>query len=157
MITSGIFTESALVAWGMVLAPLLQAGDIIALNGELGAGKTTLARAILQGLGADEDVPSPSFTLVQCYDSPPLRLPAWHVDLYRLSGPDEALELGLEDAYEQTVCLIEWPDRLGRLLPASALRVRLTPVDNGAARRLDLAIPPRDRHRFLPLVGTCTE
>lgn len=157
MIEAGTYDESALVALGGALAPLLRRGDVIALDGGLGAGKTTLARAILQGLGAEEDIPSPTFTLVQYYDSPPLRLPAWHVDLYRLSGVDAVLELGIEEAYERNVCLIEWPDRLGSLLPASALRLRLTPTDGGRARRLGLVASPRDLDRFLPLVGTRTE
>lgn len=103
-------------------------GDVIALSGPLGAGKTTFARAFirevaqLSGETVDE-VPSPTFTLVQTY--PFKRLAVWHFDLYRIGAPEEAWELGLEDALAEGVSLIEWPERLGRLLPAKRTDIAL--------------------------------
>ena len=111
------------------LAPVLQAGDTILLEGPIGAGKTHFCRALIRArLGREEDVPSPTYTLVQTYDSTP---DIWHADLYRLSHPDEARELGLEDAFETAICLVEWPDRLGPHAPPNAMRIRLTPQGEG--------------------------
>jgi len=115
----------AVDALGATLAPRLRAGDVIALSGDLGAGKTTLARGILRGLGLAGEAPSPTFTLVQTYDPPETRLPVWHCDLYRLDDPEEAIELGLDEARATAVLLIEWPERLGPFLPADALRLTL--------------------------------
>ena len=115
------------------LAPLLVPGDTILLSGEIGAGKSTLARALIKSrlheINRDEDVPSPTFTLVQTYEVRGGEI--WHCDLYRLNDPDEILDLGLEEAFDQTICLIEWPDRLGPLTPPNALWVELvsTPAD----------------------------
>lgn len=117
--------EAALLRFGRALAGLLRVGDVIALAGDLGAGKTTLARGILEGLGLQEEAPSPTFALIQPYEAPPLRLPVWHVDLYRLDGEADACNLGLEEGFETALCLIEWPERLGRLLPGEALTLRL--------------------------------
>ena len=127
--------------FGEALAPHLRGGDTIALSGELGAGKSLLARAIittrLEALGRPEEVPSPTFTLVQTYDLGECE--AWHADLYRLSGPGEVIELGLEDAFDTTICLVEWPEKLGSLLPERRLDVRLSEVpDDEAARWLTL-------------------
>lgn len=115
----------ALEAFGARLAAVAQVGDIIALSGDLGAGKTTLARGLLRGLGLEGEAPSPTFTIVQTYEPPEMRLPVWHCDLYRLDDPEEAIELGLEEAFETALVLIEWPERLGPYLPAQALRLRL--------------------------------
>lgn len=107
----------------------LDAGDTILLHGDVGAGKTHFARALIQSLLATpEDVPSPTFTLVQVYDAAS-GLEIWHADLYRLSNPSETEELGLTDAMEDAICLIEWPDRLASLKPEDALDITLMPTD----------------------------
>lgn len=128
-------------AAGRLLAPLLQCGDVIALSGDLGAGKTSFARGILAGLGFDGEVPSPSFALVIPYAPPSLRLPVWHVDLYRLDDPTEVEELGLDDALSDSVLLIEWPEGLGDRLWPSALRITLKD-DGDGGRRLTVSVPP---------------
>ncbi len=97
---------------GNALAHIIQSGHIIGLNGDLGVGKTSLVRAILQGLEYIGDVPSPSYALVQPYDPPALRIPVLHVDLYRLNDPDDVFELGLGDAARDYALFIEWPERL---------------------------------------------
>ena len=124
---------------GAWLAERLQAGDCLLLEGSIGAGKSHLARALIRArLGRMEDVPSPTFTLVQTYQAD---TEIWHADLYRLSHPDEVLELGLDEAFGHAICLIEWPDRLGKFVPADALRLSLVP--EGAGRRARLAAPSR--------------
>ena len=128
------------------LAPRLRARDVVALDGPLGAGKTAFARALINALpGEPEDVPSPTFTLVQTYERGDLEV--WHFDLYRLEDADDALELGIEDAFADALSLVEWPDRLGPHLPARALRVTLD-VDGGETGRVlslrgDAAWEPR--------------
>lgn len=112
------------------LAPRLGAGDVILLHGQIGAGKTHFARALIQSLLAvPEDVPSPTYTLVQVYPGPGFEI--WHADLYRLSGPEEVHELGLDEAFETALCLIEWPERLGPLTPKSALSVTFLSHETG--------------------------
>jgi tRNA threonylcarbamoyladenosine biosynthesis protein TsaE len=123
----------ATMALGARLAAAARGGDVLALWGELGSGKTTLARGFLHALGLAEEVPSPTFTLVQVYDLSP---PVWHFDLYRLTRADEVWELGLEQALAEGIALIEWPERLGTLLPADRLDVALS-ID-GDARRAEL-------------------
>ncbi|HEX4080387.1 MAG TPA: tRNA (adenosine(37)-N6)-threonylcarbamoyltransferase complex ATPase subunit type 1 TsaE [Rhizomicrobium sp.] len=105
------------------IAAGLAVGDTVALEGDLGAGKTTLARAILRALGETGEVPSPSFTLVQHYETP--RLTIAHCDLYRIEDPAEVDELGLEDALDQGAVLIEWPDRAPARIPNDALTIRI--------------------------------
>lgn len=137
-----IFTSPAdLEAFGARLAAVARVGDVIALSGDLGAGKTTLARGLLHGLGLEGEAPSPTFTIVQTYEPPEMRLPVWHCDLYRLEDPEEAIELGLEEAFDSAVVLIEWPERLGAYLPADALRLRLEGAGE-PQRRLTAAVPP---------------
>ena len=122
-------------ALGAALAAVAGPGDVIALTGDLGAGKSELARGFIRaGLGPDEDVPSPTFTLVQTYAFPEFEV--WHMDLYRLERPDDALELGIDEAFAEAVCLIEWPERLGPYLPADHLSVLLEVA--GPGRRATL-------------------
>lgn len=118
------------------LAPLLGPGDVLLLEGQIGAGKTHFARALIQSLLArPEDVPSPTFTLVQIYETPKFEI--WHADLYRLSHPDEALELGLTDAFETELCLVEWPEKLAADRPEKALTLRFR-VEPDDGRHVDL-------------------
>ncbi|WP_224824256.1 tRNA (adenosine(37)-N6)-threonylcarbamoyltransferase complex ATPase subunit type 1 TsaE [Cognatishimia sp. MH4019] len=106
------------------VSSVLTTGDVLLLEGPLGAGKSHFARHAIQArLGRAEDVPSPTFTLVQVYETPDLDI--WHCDLYRLSDPDGAIELGLEEAFETAAYLIEWPSRLGDLRPADAVTLQL--------------------------------
>ena len=105
------------------IAAGLAVGDIVALEGDLGAGKTTLVRAILRALGEMGEVPSPSFTLVQHYETPRLKIA--HCDLYRIEHPAEVDELGLEDALDQGALLIEWPERARSRIPDDALTIRI--------------------------------
>lgn len=104
---------AAMETFGARIAARLRAGDVIALEGDLGAGKTTLARAILKALGHVGEVPSPTFTLIETYDAPPLRIPAVHADFYRLEDPAELRELGLDDYREGAVLIAEWPAHAG--------------------------------------------
>ena len=131
----------AVEALGARLADLVRPGDVIALSGDLGAGKTTLARGLLQALGLAGEAPSPTFTIVQTYEPPEVRMPVWHVDLYRIDDPQEAIELGLDEAFDTAVVLLEWPERLGALLPRNALRLRLDGAGEGE-RRLTAEVPP---------------
>ena len=120
------------------LGAQLRPGDTLLLEGEIGAGKTHFARSLIQSLMTmPEDVPSPTFTLVQAYDTEAGEI--WHCDLYRLTGPDEIDELGLSEAFETAICLIEWPDKLGPLRPQSALNMTLkTDADTLEKRELTL-------------------
>lgn len=121
--------EAATLTLGRQLAALCRPGGVIALEGDLGAGKTTLARALIQSLTSPEtEVPSPTFTLVQTYNSDSFDI--WHIDAYRLEDPDEAYELGLEETVDG-LALIEWPGNLGPHLPARRLEVRLTSEGEG--------------------------
>ncbi|HMP62262.1 MAG TPA: tRNA (adenosine(37)-N6)-threonylcarbamoyltransferase complex ATPase subunit type 1 TsaE, partial [Phenylobacterium sp.] len=116
--------EAATDALGRALAPRLGRGEALCLAGPLGAGKSTLARALIRALTTpDEDVPSPTFTLVQFYEG--RGLPLAHFDLYRLTDPDEAYEIGLDEALEDGAALIEWPQRLEGRLPPDRLDIEM--------------------------------
>ncbi|WP_186312331.1 tRNA (adenosine(37)-N6)-threonylcarbamoyltransferase complex ATPase subunit type 1 TsaE [Cereibacter sediminicola] len=129
-LTLSLPSEDATAELGARLARRLQPGDVLLLEGPIGAGKTHLARALIRSaLGREEEVPSPTFTLVQTYEAADHEI--WHADLYRLTHPDEVLELGLEAAFSTAVCLVEWPDRLGDLAPPDALRLRLEAEGEG--------------------------
>jgi tRNA threonylcarbamoyladenosine biosynthesis protein TsaE len=123
-------SDEATDALGRLLAKHLMPGDAVLLTGPIGAGKSHLSRAIIRArLGRMEDVPSPTFTLVQTYEDPAGDI--WHADLYRLSHPDEVLELGLEDAFATAICLVEWPERLGAYAPENAIHVSLSVEGQG--------------------------
>ncbi len=129
------------------LAPRLSPGDILLLEGDIGAGKTHFARALIQArlaaAGRAEDVPSPTFTLVQTYETGDTEI--WHADLYRLAGPEEVWELGLEDAFRKAICVVEWPDRLGPSRPADALTLRFAALPDDTRRLTVSAGGPRAR------------
>jgi tRNA threonylcarbamoyladenosine biosynthesis protein TsaE len=131
---------------GAHLAP----GDVILLQGDVGAGKTHFARSLIQSrLDQPEDVPSPTFTLVQVYET--AQFDIWHADLYRLSGPDEVVELGLDEAFETAICLVEWPDRLGDLAPKAALVLQFETCDESTRNiRAEWDGPARDWSQILP-------
>lgn len=128
----------ATAALAAALAPRLGPGDVLLLSGGIGAGKTHFARSLIQArLATPEDVPSPTFTLVQTYETPETEI--WHADLYRLDGPDSLLELGLAEAFDTAICLIEWPDRLQEVAPATALSLAFSDGPSPDERRLDLS------------------
>jgi len=133
-------------AFGARLAAASQSGDVITLSGPLGVGKTTLVRGFLAGLGHGDEVPSPTFAIVQPYDA--LEPPAWHVDLYRLEDPSELAELGLDGAVD-AVLLIEWPERAGGDAWPDALRLSLDFAEAGA-RCLTAQVPPAWEGRWPP-------
>jgi tRNA threonylcarbamoyladenosine biosynthesis protein TsaE len=141
-------SEAETLALGRSLASRLRAGDVVALSGDLGAGKTTLARGVLRGLGFEGDVASPTFPIVQPYDQ--LRPPLWHIDLYRIESEDELEQLALDEARGEAALLIEWPERLGPALWTDSLRLHLT-VEQGGARSLTAQIPPAWEARWPPL------
>ena len=134
MLTVSIANQAELLALGASLIPQLSAGHTVCLIGGLGAGKTTLVRGMIQSVLGDIDVPSPTYTLVQTYEMPEFEL--WHCDMYRLDRPEDGYELGLIDAFEEAVCLIEWPDKLGELIPDDAMRIEI--AFDGEGRKVTL-------------------
>ena len=133
-------------AVGAQLAARARRGDVIAISGPLGVGKTTLVRGYLAALGSPDEVPSPSFAIVQPYET--LDPPAWHVDLYRVENRSEIAELGL-DAAEDAVLLVEWPERAGENAWPQALHLSLDFAEAGA-RRLTAQVPPAWEGRWPP-------
>lgn len=136
--------EAETAALGARLARTLSPGDVVTLRGQLGAGKSVLARAIIRTLLGEPEaaIPSPSYTLINVYETPAGDV--WHADLYRLGGAEEALELGLLDAIDEAILIVEWPDRLGPYLPARRLDLTLAPQRGGGGagaepRALDVA------------------
>lgn len=136
-------------ALGARIAGVVHAGDVIALRGGLGAGKTTLARGLLAALGLAEDAPSPSFALVQPYEPPLVRLPVAHVDLYRLEEDADIRELGLDDYLLDSLLIIEWPERIGGRLWDHALRLSIAVMEDGS-RCLTAQVPDAWRDRWPP-------
>lgn len=134
-------------AFGFRLARELRPGDVVALFGELGAGKTTLARGILAGLGHDDEVASPTFPIVIPYET--LAVPVWHVDLYRIEDPAEIEELALAEALQDGALLLEWPERMGDSLWARSLRLTLKREGEGA-RALTAEVPAAWETRWPP-------
>jgi tRNA threonylcarbamoyladenosine biosynthesis protein TsaE len=135
------------LALGAQLAAVAQPGDVIALSGPLGAGKTSIARGLLTALGLEGEAPSPSFAIVQPYDPPEVRFPVLHVDLYRIEDPDEAEELGLDDARGEALLIVEWPERLGEQGWDGALWLTLEMLPDGA-RALTARVPAAWKARW---------
>ncbi len=129
-------SEAATGAFAAEVATRLRPGDVVLMEGDLGAGKTAFTRALIRSITGDPEtlVPSPTFTLVQTYDTS--AAPIWHFDLYRLKDPDEIFELGWEDARAGGLSIIEWPERLGSLLPKQALTITLNPVSGQPHTRI---------------------
>ncbi len=126
---------AATLAFGRRLGAQLAPGDVVCLTGNLGAGKTTLARGAIEAwTGSAGDAPSPSYTLVQTYEG--RRGELWHVDLYRLKCAEDAWELGLEEAFHNAACLIEWPERLEGQTPSDRLDIELNSAGDGRSARL---------------------
>jgi tRNA threonylcarbamoyladenosine biosynthesis protein TsaE len=130
--------EAATLAFGRKLAAALKRGDAVTLSGPLSAGKTTLVRGLLAGLGHEGEVPSPSFAIVQPYEM--LLPPVWHVDLYRIENASDLGELGLEDISHDGVLIVEWPEHAGRDMWPYALALSLEVLENGA-RALTAEVP----------------
>jgi tRNA threonylcarbamoyladenosine biosynthesis protein TsaE len=127
--------EAATAALGRAVADALRAGEAVCLCGPLGAGKSTLARALVRALTTpQEEVPSPTFTLVQFYEG--ARLNVAHFDLYRLASPDEAYEIGLDEALDEGAAVIEWPERLEGRLPCDRLDIEIALAGDGRRARL---------------------
>jgi tRNA threonylcarbamoyladenosine biosynthesis protein TsaE len=155
-ITLDLPSETATAALAERFAPLLGEGDTLLLSGPIGAGKTHFARALikarLRAAGRDEDVPSPTYTLVQTYSDGATEI--WHADLYRLTGPGETTELGLDDAFRSAIVLVEWPDRLGADAPEDALSLSFETVPDEGSRRLTLSSTgPRWERRIAPALA----
>ncbi|OCX61579.1 tRNA (adenosine(37)-N6)-threonylcarbamoyltransferase complex ATPase subunit type 1 TsaE [Thioclava sp. SK-1] len=125
---------------GRRLGSVLASGDVVLLDGPIGAGKTHFSRTVIQDRmaqsGQVEDVPSPTFTLVQVYETDP---EIWHADLYRLHHPDDVIELGLDVAFDEAICLVEWPDRLGDLTPKTALQLAFRNSADGESRQVTIS------------------
>jgi tRNA threonylcarbamoyladenosine biosynthesis protein TsaE len=137
---------AATEAFGARLATLARPGDVIALTGPLGAGKTSIARGLLSALGLEGEAPSPSFAIVQPYAPPEVRYPVLHVDLYRIDDPGEIEELGLDEALSDSLLIVEWPERAPGMWP-EALALSLT-IEPDGTRALTAAVPAAWRARW---------
>lgn len=142
-----IASEAEMLRFGAQLADAARPGDVIALRGGLGAGKTTLARGLLAALGLEEEAPSPSFAIVQPYDPPLVRFPVAHVDLYRLENAAEADELALDEMLLDSLLLVEWPERLGASLWPHSLLLDIDTLPDGT-RRLTAHVPEAWKDRW---------
>ena len=152
-ITCTFTSPQATAAFAARIAPLLRPGDTLLLDGEIGTGKTHFARAIIQArlaaVGRTEDVPSPTYTLVQAYNDGVTDL--LHADLFRLTSPEEVFDLGLEDAFKDAVCMVEWPDRLAELRPDGAIHIRFETRDEPCVRVLTFSATAQRWSQLLPL------
>lgn len=150
-LTVTLESPEATAAFARRVAPALGAGDVLLLAGEIGAGKSHFARALiaerLAAVGMVEDIPSPTYTLVQSYEA--ADLPIWHCDLYRITEPIEAVELGLWDAFETALCLVEWPERLGDQTPKNAAYLHFAQGVHPDQRILRIAVPGGPPRRAL--------
>jgi len=136
--TVTLASEVETASFASALGAVLQVGDTVLLSGDVGAGKSFLARGLIKSLiGSSEDVPSPTFTLVQTYETAEAEI--WHCDLYRLTDLSEIEELGLIAAFETAICLVEWPDRLGPYAPSSALSISLSEGPTDESRTMVLS------------------
>lgn len=142
-------SEADTIKLGRALAQIAKPGDIFALFGTLGMGKSVLSRAFIQSFLGDVEVPSPTFTLLQTYEAPNYDI--YHYDLYRLKDPEEIFELGMEEAMYTGVCLIEWPEKMGGYLPQRAIIVEITPEDEG--RRFSFFTPDLECKKRLTLLA----
>jgi tRNA threonylcarbamoyladenosine biosynthesis protein TsaE len=142
ILTVSLATEAQTSAFGAWLGRHLVAGDTVLLSGPIGAGKSHLARALIRDRLGNQyaEVPSPTFTLVQTYDAPGGAI--WHTDLYRITHPDEVIELGLDAAFEEAVVLVEWPERLGKWRPANAIQIELVPQSGHRIARIATGARP---------------
>ena len=129
------------------LAGMLKAGDLITLDGDLGAGKTCFTRGLVRGMGSDDPVSSPTFTIVNEYEGG--RLGVFHFDTYRLGGEDDFLDSGLDEYfYRGGVCVIEWSDVIGGLIPDGAIKIKIN--GTGDLRSFNMSLPDEDRFRGIP-------
>jgi len=135
------------LALGARLAALARPGDVIALSGPLGAGKTSIARGLLSALGLQVEAPSPSYAIVQPYEPPEIRIPVLHVDLYRIEHPEEIEELGLDEARGDGLLVVEWPERIGETMWRDALWLTLVVMPDGA-RALTARVPEAWKERW---------
>lgn len=142
-----VIGEREMLELGAVLAAIMRAGDVIAVSGGLGAGKTTLARGLLAALGLEEEAPSPTFAIIQPYEPPEVSLPVAHVDLYRLDNPEDVEELGLDEYLADGALVVEWPERMGKRLWPDALLLNIEVLPDGA-RRLTASLPPSWKERW---------
>ena len=152
-LTIALANERATQRLAVDIAAVLKPGDLVTLSGDLGAGKTAFARALIRHLAEDPalEVPSPTFTLVQTYQLPDATV--WHFDCYRLRDPEEAWELGIEDAFRDGISLIEWPERLGPLLPKRRLEIALLPGKLPEGRRAKIEAGPEWAERIARLAA----
>lgn len=134
-----IVSLSELESMAAEFVSTLKKGDVVFMMGDLGAGKTTFVRSAIQSLlGNNEPVPSPTFTLVQTYDSQP---PIWHYDLYRINDPEEVLELGMDEAISQGITFIEWPQQMGNVYTPKHYTVKLDAAIDTDQRRISVILP----------------
>ena len=140
-VVAALTTAQDVETCGARLADVLRPGDVILLAGGLGAGKTTLARGLLRGLGLAGEAPSPTFAILQGYEPPEVSFPVGHVDLYRLDDPEDVSELGLDDWLNDGALVIEWPDRLGGRFGSVALDLHIDIAPDGV-RILTAQVPP---------------